>query len=110
MTAPSAPTIRGRTNGTVVRLLWQPVLNATDYKVYVGSTTNPSGLEADVADDGDGLGPWMAYEFIPDDIDAYIAVTALNAGLEESAHSNELRIGTGGDGRRLDGPYRSPFG
>jgi hypothetical protein len=34
MTAPSAPVIRARTNGTTVRILWQPVPNATDYTLY----------------------------------------------------------------------------
>lgn len=98
MTAPSAPSIRGRSTGTVIRVLWQPVPNATDYKLYVGSATNPSGLEADIPDDDMRSDGWFQYSFVPDDADAYIALTALNVGAEESAHSNELRIGTTGPG------------
>jgi hypothetical protein len=99
MTAPAAPTIRGRTNGTVVRVLWQPVPDATDYKLYVGAATNPSGLEADIPDDDMGDDGWFQYAFLPDDMDNFIALTALNLGAEESAHSNELRMNLSGNSR-----------
>lgn len=98
MTAPAAPTIRGRSaNGIVVRVRWQPVPDATDYKLYVGETTNPSGLEADIPDDDIGEDGWFQYTFLPDDVDSYIALTALNITAEESDHSNELHL-------RLTGP------
>lgn len=109
MTAPAAPIIRARTNGITVRVLWQPVATATDYKLYVGSATNPSGLEADVADDDMGADGWFQYTFTPDDSDSYLALTALNVGAEESAHSNELRFTLTGPGRSF-GRHADPFG
>jgi len=96
MTAPAAPTIHARTNGVAVRVFWQPVPDATDYKLYVGPTTNPSGLEADIPDDDMGSDGWFQYTFVPDDADSYITLTALNMGAEESAASNELRLNLSG--------------
>jgi len=110
MTAPSAPSIRARTNGVTVRVLWQPVATATDYKLYVGPATNPSGLEADIPDDDMGSDGWFQYTFIPDDSDNYIALTSLNVGAEESGHSNELRINLSGSTGRSFGSRADPFG
>ena len=105
MTAPAAPVIKVRTNGLSIRVGWHPVPNATDYKLYVGPTTNPSGLEADVSDDGEG---WFQYTFVPEDDDEFVALTALNIGAEESAHSNEVRITSVGLGSRIT--KSDPFG
>lgn len=121
MTAPAAPTIYGHFDGAKVRLRWQPVVTATDYKVYVGAATNPSGLQDDVADDDIGADGWQYSVFRVDFAPMFIAVTALNVGAEESAHSNELRItdfGAGGSSFPPDGPHspqppsgiRQPFG
>ncbi len=109
MTAPAAPIIRARTNGITIRVLFQPVATATDYKLYVGTATNPSGLEADIPDDDVGDDGWFQYTFTPDDMDSYLALTALNVTAEESAHSNELRFNLSGNvGSRHT--TSSPFG
>lgn len=92
MTAPAAPTIYGRFDGSKVRLRWRPVPDATDYKVYAGGTTAPSGLEDDVADDDIGTDGWFFTTFVADEVPLFITVTALNVGAEESAPSNELNI------------------
>ena len=107
MTAPAAPTIRVRSNGGSLRVSWQPVPNATDYKLYVGATTNPSGLEADIPDDDMSPSGWFDWTFVPDDAVSYIAVTALNVGAEESVHSNEIRVALS-DGGRSFGPAARP--
>ena len=101
MTAPAAPVIYGRFDGSKVRVRWQPVPNATDYKVYAGGTTNPSGLEDDVADDDlEAGGSWFVSQFLVDEVPLFIAVTALNVGAEESVHSNELNIQSWGSSTR----------
>lgn len=97
MTAPSAPRIIVHTDGITLRVSWKPVLNATDYKLYVGSAPAPTGLEADISDDGDGLGPWLQYDFVPDDTDSYLRMTALNVGAEESAYSTEYHFNLSGN-------------
>lgn len=121
MTAPAAPTIYGHFDGKDVNVRWRPVANAIDYKVYVGAATNPSGLQDDVADSEIGSDGWQYSIFRVDFAPMYIAVTALNVGAEESAHSNELRImdlAGGGASFPPDPPHapaspsqvRSPFG
>jgi hypothetical protein len=108
MTAPAAPVIRARTDGVTLRVLFQPVADATDYKLYVGSTTAPTDLEADIADDDMGTDGWFQYTFLPDDTDAYLVLTALNVGAEESDPSNELHFQlTGGGTRHMTS---DPFG
>jgi hypothetical protein len=98
MTAPAAPHIRARSaNGIVVRVFWQPIEDATDYKLYVGPTSEPTGLEADIADDEIGEDGWFEYSWVADDVDSYFFLTALNALAEESDPSDELHF-------RLTGP------
>lgn len=99
MTAPAAPVLRVRTNGVTIRVLWQPVLTATDYKLYVGASTAPTGLEDDIEDDDVGTDGWFQYTFTPDDVNVYIRLTALNVGAEESAYSNEKHLILTGPGR-----------
>lgn len=116
MTAPAAPRIAGHFDGAKVRVRWQPVANATDYKVYVGGTTNPSGLQDDINFVEQGTDGWFHFTYRVDESPLFVAVTALNITAEESAKSNELRVvfdgSSGGSfppsGPR--GPYRSPFG
>lgn len=109
MTAPAAPVIRARTNGHTIRVLWQPVATATDYKLYVGATPAPTGLEADIPDDDMGDDGWFQYTFLPDDIDSYLRLTALNVGAEESAASNELRFNLSGNVGVSHGRGGDPF-
>jgi hypothetical protein len=92
MTAPAAPVIRVRVAASVAYVRWQPIDDATDYKLYVGAATDPSGLEADIADDEVGDDGWFQYAFVPDDVVSFIALTALNITAEESDPSNEVRI------------------
>jgi hypothetical protein len=109
MTAPSAPRITVHSDGDKLRVSWQPVDTATDYKLYVGASANPTGLEADIADDDMGASGWFQYTFVPDDTDSYLRLTALNVGAEESGYSNEVRIGTTGAGKSF-GTRADPFG
>lgn len=110
MTAPAAPVIRARTNGLTIRVLWQPVPNATDYKLYVGPASAPTGLEADIPDDDIGDDGWFQYTFFPDDVTTYIRLTALNVGAEESAYSNQLKRSSDGGGVSFGFTGRQPFG
>lgn len=98
MTAPAAPELFGRFDGGKVRLRWRPVLNATDYKLYVARTSAPTTLEDDIADDEVGADGWFVAQFIPDEVPCYIRLTALNVGAEESAYSNQLKLLSWGPG------------
>ena len=109
MTAPAAPIIKVRTNGTTVRVRWQPVDTATDYKLYAGPAPAPSTLEADIPDSDVGTDGWFQYTFVALDADAYVALTALNLLAEESAQSNEAHLALTGDGRRIPTAQASPF-
>lgn len=84
--------MRARTDGHKVRVFWQPVPNATDYKLYYGMATAPTGLEDDIPDEDIGLDGWFHVTFYPDDSVFFIRMTALNIGAEESAYSNERRF------------------
>lgn len=97
MTAPAAPVLYGHFDGAKVRLRWHPVLTATDYKVYMGGATNPSGLQDDINFVEQGTDGWFHFSYRVDEAPLYIAVTALNVLAEESAHSNELHIADFGD-------------
>lgn len=92
MTAPAAPVIYGHFDGSKVRVRWQPVPNATDYKVYMGATTNPSGLQDDINFVEIGTDGWFHFTYIVDSVPMYLNVTALNITAEESVDSNELRV------------------
>jgi hypothetical protein len=108
MTAPAAPRITGHFDGAKVRVRWQPVANATDYKVYFGAATNPSGLQDDVNFAEQGSDGWFHYNYRVDEAPLFIAVTALNIGAEESAKSNELNIpsfGASGTRHRTSDPF-----
>ncbi len=109
MTAPSAPLIRVRSFGATIRVLWQPVADATDYKLYVGSATAPTGLEADVPDDDIGDDGWFQWTFVTEDYTTYVRMTALNITAEESAYSNEARVMGIGAGHS-HGLRADPFG
>lgn len=101
MTAPSAPVIRGRFDGSKVRVRWQPVAAATDYKLYVADTAAPTALEDDIPDDDMGADGWFQYTYETDTSHSYIRLTALNVGAEESAYSNELHFEQTTVGRRI---------
>lgn len=99
MTAPASPTIYGRVDDGSVSVRWRAVADATDYKLYAGATTAPSGLEDDIADDDIGSDGWFNVQFEPDALPIFITVTALNVGAEESTASNELNVQSYGSGR-----------
>lgn len=89
MSAPSAPTIRVRQFGGFLRVAWRVVENATDYNIYLGDTTAPTGLEDQLSDSDEGPSGWMVW-YSPIQIGkVFVRVTALNAQAEESAYSNE---------------------
>jgi hypothetical protein len=115
MTAPAAPIIFGHFDGFKVRLRWRPVPNATDYKVYVGGTTNPAGLQDDINFVEQGTDGWFHFTYRVDESPLFIAATALNITAEESARSNELRVVFDGNSPGSFPPVpprqgRTPFG
>ena len=111
MTAPAAPVISGHFDGSKVRVRWRPVPNATDYKVYMGTTTNPSGLQDDINFAEMGTDGWFHFTYRVDEVPMYLNVTALNITAEESADSNELRVldfAGGGTSYGSAAPPKSP--
>lgn len=89
MTAPAAPVIRSRQNAGFIRLAWREVPDATDYNIYMGDTPEPTGIEDQLSDtdvEDNGWFIWTSTEQIGQ---VHVRVTALNAGAEESAYSNE---------------------
>src|ERR1044071_7575016 len=93
MTAPAAPVIRHvHHDGVKVHVRWQPVEGATDYKLYVGETNPPTGVEDDIADEELGDDGWFFAWSDPQAGVVYVGVTALNALAEESALSNVRQV------------------
>lgn len=108
MTAPAAPVIRVRaSHPTAVRVLFQPVVGATNYNLYADTVTGPTTLVANyvVAYSGD----WYQITFNTRAEGIYIRLTAVNAGAEESAYSNEVHVVQGG-GTSFGRSGRQPFG
>src|SRR5690348_1158906 len=89
MTAPAAPRIYVAQWGGMIRLRWAEVETATDYNVYMGDTTAPTGLEDSVADDEMEPDGWFVWWSTEQAGPIFVRVTALNALAEESAYSNE---------------------
>jgi hypothetical protein len=98
MAAPSAPRILVRQNGTRIYVRWQPVANATDYKLYVDIVSPPTGLEDDITDDELGSDGWFFDITSPQAGPTYVALTALNSIAEESGLSNIVQVNLMGDG------------
>jgi len=92
MTAPAAPVILVRQDGQNIYVRWQPVLNATDYKLYVGDTIHPTGLEADIPDDDLEADGWFFYIVTNEAGQTFVRLTALNVTAEESGYSNEVQV------------------
>lgn len=102
MTAPAAPHILVRTNGSDIYVRFRPVPDATDYKLYVGDAVSPTGLEADIPDDDLEDDGWFFYVVTNEVGVTYVRATALNVGAEESGYSNEVQVnlqGTSGTSR-----------
>lgn len=110
MTAPAAPHITVRAIGTTLRVRWAPVTDATDYKLYAGAATEPTGLEADIADDDMGEDGWFQYTFVTLDDPTYVRLTALNLTAEESGYSNEVKVAGMDDGTGTRHILSDPFG
>lgn len=98
MAAPAAPVIRVRQDGVRVYVRWQPVTDATDYKLYVKDLGGSYGLEDDIADDELGSDGWFFDITSPQSGPVVVKVTALNAGAEESGASNEVQVNVQGAG------------
>jgi hypothetical protein len=90
MTAPAAPTIYVRQNGGMVRVAWREVDTATDYNVYLGPDSSPTGLEDSVNDAEGQANGWFVWYSGPEAGGTFVRVTALNALAEESAYSNQV--------------------
>jgi hypothetical protein len=113
MTAPAAPTIQARTDGSKVYLRWKAVAGAATYNVYASDVTAPtaqvqSGLTAT---------DWGQAVVLPLDAAPFLRMTAVNAGAEESAYSNEVHFTMNGPGASFPptapsdkGVRRGPFG
>jgi len=98
MTAPAAPTIKVRQDGTVIYVRWQPVLDATDYNLYVKEAGLDWGIEDSINDseiNGDG---WFFDITGPLAGVVNVRLTALNALAEESGYSNEVQVNLRGAG------------
>ena len=80
--------MRTHCDGFKVRVFWRPVLNATNYNLYVGDELAPSGIEAQFDDLDLGTDGWFHYTFRPLGSIITLYLTALNVGLEESVASN----------------------
>jgi len=90
MAAPSVPsTVHVKQDGQGVYVRWRAVPTATSYKVYADDFTPPTTLRDTVSSintDGYFLSI-IANQSGP----CYVAVTAINAGAEESAKSTAIR-------------------
>lgn len=105
MAAPSAPRIIAHGNGTGERVLvrWQPVDNATDYKLYVTEAGGSRGLEDDINYAEVGTDGWLRAFTGPLGGVINVDVTALNITAEESVASNSVQVilkGPGNDSGR----------
>lgn len=102
MTAPAAPVITGHARGIAVSVQFPAVPGAATYNVYEGASTAPTTRLL--------TGQTATYiTFQPLNEPSHVRVTAVNAGAEESAYSNELVFNQGsGAGNRLT--THDPFG
>jgi hypothetical protein len=98
MTAPSAPTIKVRQDGTSIYVRWQPVLNATDYTLYLKDEGGVFGVEDSIPDDDLYSDGWFFTVTRPQAGIVYVKLTALNALAEESAASNIVQVNLRGAG------------
>ncbi len=97
MTAPAAPRIYVRQNGSRIYVRWQPVVEATDYNLYVGDTVHPTGIEDSIEDDELGSDGWF-FDITSEQAGIiYVRMTALNALAEESGYSNEVQVNLRGE-------------
>ena len=89
MTAPAAPIIRAHGNhgGDRIIVRWRPVLDATDYNLYVDG-----GLEDQFVDDDVNADGWFHVYTSHAVGPTTVTVTALNVGVEESVVSNSVQV------------------
>jgi len=80
--------MRSHCDGAKIRVFWQPVLDATDYNLYVGDELVAPGIEAQFDDLDLGTDGWFHYTFMPDGSIMTVYLTSLNALAEESAASD----------------------
>jgi hypothetical protein len=107
MTAPASPTISYvRQNGGKVRIAWREVPDATDYNIYLGPTTAPTGLEDSVNFTEEEPNGWFVWWSGPEAAQVFIRITALNALAEESGYSNEVfrSVTSGSDTQDIPAP------
>lgn len=99
MTAPSAPSIRVRDDGTNIAVRWQPVLNATDYNLYVQELGGSFGIQAQFTDGEENSDGWFFTIEGPFAGVVNVKLTALNVLAEESGYSNTVQVNLTGGGR-----------
>lgn len=98
MTATSAPRIYVRQDGMSIYVRWLPVLNATDYNLYVKEAGGSYGLQAEFTDDDVNDDGWFFTVETPFAGVVTVKATALNVLAEESADSNEVQLNLTGAG------------
>jgi hypothetical protein len=92
MTAPSAPRIIVRQDGTSIYVRWLPVLNATDYNLYVSEAGGAFGIQSQFADDDIEDDGWFFTIEGPFAGVVDVKMTALNSIAEESGYSNDRQV------------------
>lgn len=98
MVAPSAPRLYARQDGTNVYVRWLPVLNATDYTLYLKEALEAYGIQAQFVDDDVEDDGWFFSVEGPFAGIVTVKLTALNALAEESGDSNEVQLNLRGGG------------
>lgn len=98
MAAPSAPRLYARQDGTNLYVRWLPVLNATDYNLYLKEAGGAYGVQAQFADDDIEDDGWFFSVEGPFAGVVTVKLTALNALAEESGDSNEVQLNLRGGG------------
>ncbi len=101
MTAPAAPHILARDDGTRVWIRWQPVANADFYTVYVKEGAEPYGVEDTVDDTEVNPDGWFMDYTGPLAGVVTVKLTATNLAVEESAFSNEVQMNLTGGGNEV---------
>lgn len=102
MTAPAAPSIRARQDGTSIYVRWLPVLTATDYNLYVSEAGGAFGIQSQFEDDDMGDDGWYFTVETPFAGIVEVKATALNALAEESGYSNTVQLNLMGGGSQDD--------
>jgi len=97
MTAPTAPRIIAHSDGEAIYVKWRLVPDAIEYKVYIDDHADPTTV-VDVVLAEDETEGWLRSITASYAGPNWVAVTALNAGEEESDPSNAVALNLKGPG------------